>query len=46
MDLEVIIVSRAKSERERQTPYDSAYMWTLKQDTDKKICETRTDSQT
>ena len=46
MDLETIRVSRAKSERERQIPYDGTYMWTLKQDTNKQICETGTDSQT
>ena len=46
MDPEIIRVSRAQSERERQMPYDGTYMWTLKQDTNKQICETGTDSQT
>ena len=36
----------SKSERERQIPYDIAYMWTLKYDTNELIYETETDSQT
>ena len=38
MDLELIILS--KSERERQTPFDITYMWTLTYDTNKYICKT------
>ena len=30
MDLEIIILSEVKSERERQIPYDIPYMWNLK----------------
>ena len=33
MQLEIIILSEVKSERERQIPYDITYMWNLKQDT-------------
>ena len=33
-------------ERERQIPYDVTYTWNLKQDTNKLIYETETDSQT
>ena len=33
MDLEIIILSEVKSERERQIPYDIAYMWNLIYDT-------------
>ena len=29
MDLEMIILSEVKSERERQIPYDITYMWNL-----------------
>ena len=43
MDLEIIILSKA---RERQIPYDTTYMWTLKYDTDEPIYESETDSQT
>ena len=42
--LEIIILS--KSERERQIPYDITYMWNLKDDTNKLICETERESQT
>ena len=35
-----------KSERERQIPYDSTYMWNLKYDTNEPVYETETDSQT
>ena len=35
---------RSKSERERQIPYDTTYMWTLKYDTNELIYETETDS--
>ena len=37
---------RSKSERERQIPYDIAYMWNLKYDTNEFIYETETDSDT
>ena len=30
MDLEVVILSEVKSDRERQISYDIAYMWNLK----------------
>ena len=30
MDLEIIILSEVKSDRERQILYDIAYMWNLK----------------
>ena len=42
IQLEIIILS--KSERERQIPCDSTYMWNLKYDTNEFIYET--DSQT
>ena len=35
-----------KSERERQIPRDSTYMWNLKYDTNELIYKTETDSQT
>ena len=45
MDLEIII--QVKSDRERQIPYDIAYMWNLKRnDTNELIYKTETDSQT
>ena len=34
----------SKSEKGRQISYDITYMWNLKYDTDKSICETETDS--
>ena len=46
MQLEIIILSEVKSERERQIPYDITYMWNLKYDTNEPIYETETDSQT
>ena len=33
MDLEIIILSEVKLERERQIPYDITYMWNLNSDT-------------
>ena len=36
----------SQSDRERQIPYDTTYMWNLKYDTNELICETETDSQT
>ena len=46
MDLETVIQSGVKSERERQIPYDITYMWNLKYDTNEPIYQTETDSQT
>ena len=40
MDLGIIILSKSKSERERQIPYDITYMWNLKYDTKQHIFET------
>ena len=37
---------RSKSERQRQISYDISYMWDLKYDTNERIYETETDSQT
>ena len=45
MDLEMIILSEVKSDRERQI-YDITYMWNLNYDTNELIYETETDSQT
>ena len=39
MDLETIILSQ--SERERQIPYDTTYMWNLKYNTNELIYETK-----
>jgi len=44
MNLEIIILS--KSNRERQIPYDTTYMWNLKYDTTEPTYETETDSWT
>ena len=46
MQLDIIILSEVKSERERQIPYDIPYMWNIKYDTDELIYEIETDSQT
>ena len=46
MDLEIIILSEVKLERERKIPYDITYMWNLKYDTNELTYETETDSQT
>ena len=46
MDLEIIILSEVKSERERQISYDITYMWNLKYGTNEPIYKTETDSQT
>ena len=40
MDLGIIILSKSKSERERQIPYDFTYMWNLKYDTNESIYAT------
>ena len=45
MDLEIIILSKV-SQKEKDIPYDTSYMWNLKYDTDEHIYETETDSQT
>ena len=45
-DLEIIILSEVKSEREKQIPHDITYMWNLKYDTNELIYKTETDSQT
>lgn len=41
--LKTIMLSE-QSEREKQTPHDSAYMLNLKHDTNELICRTETDS--
>ena len=46
MDLEIIILSEVKSERERQIPHDITYMCNLKYDTNELIYKAETDSQT
>ena len=45
-DLEIIILSYVSQKKKRQTPYDIAYMWNPKYDTNELIYETETDSQT
>ena len=35
----------SKSERERQTPYGTTYVWNLKYNTNEPVYETETDSQ-
>ena len=37
MELEIIILSEVKSDRERQILYDFTYMWNLKNKTNEKI---------
>ena len=37
---------QSKSERKRQIPYDTTYMWNLKYDTNELTYETETDAQT
>ena len=37
MDLEIIILSEVKSQRERQIPYDITYMWSLKYGTNEPV---------
>ena len=44
MDLEIITLN--KSDRERQIPYDTTYMWNLKYDKNEPIYETETESRT
>ena len=45
-DLDIIILSEVKSDRERQISYGITYMWKLKYDTNELIYKTETDSQT
>ena len=44
MDLEIVIQSEVKSDREIQISYDITYMWNLKYDTNEPIYETETES--
>ena len=44
MDLEIIILSEVKLERERQIPYDITYMRNLNSDTNQLILKIETDS--
>ena len=37
MDLDIIILSEVRSERQRQIPYDITYVWNLKYDTNERI---------
>ena len=46
MQLEILILSEVKSERERQIPYDITYMWNLKYGTNESIYKIETDSPT
>ena len=39
MDLEMTILSKVMSERERQIPYESTYMWNLKYSTNEPVYE-------
>ena len=39
MDLEIVIQSEVKSDREIQISYDITYMWNLKNDTNELICK-------
>ena len=43
MELQTLILSEVKSERERQIPYDITYLWNLKYDTDDPIYKKETD---
>ena len=43
LQLEIIILSKPK--REKQIPYDTAYKWNLKHNTNEPIYKTKTDSQ-
>ena len=36
---------QSKSDREREIPYDTTFMWSLKYDTNELVHETETDSQ-
>ena len=43
MDLDIIILSEVRSERQRQIPYDITYIWNLKYDTNERIYQTEID---
>ena len=45
IQLEILILSEVKSEREGQIPCDITYMWTLKYGTNEPVYKTETDSQ-
>ena len=45
VELEIIILSEV-SQKEREMPYDTTYMWNLNYDTNELIYKTETDSQT
>ena len=45
MQLDIIILSEVKSERDGRIPYDITYMWNIKYDTNEPIYETETESQ-
>ena len=46
IELDIIMLSELKSDRERQIPYDITYMWNQKYDTNELIYGTETASQT
>ena len=46
LDLEIIILSEVKSDREKQISYDMSYIWNLKNDTNELIYKVEIDSQT
>ena len=46
MDVEIIILSEVKSERERQISHDITYMWKLKYDANEPIHKAEADPQT
>ena len=43
MDLDIIILSEVRSERQRQIPYDITYVWNLKYDTNDRIYQIEID---
>ena len=43
MDLDIIILSEVRSERQRQIPYDITYVWNLKYDTNERIYQIEID---
>ena len=46
MQLEILILSEVRSERERQIPYDISYVWNPKYGTNEPSYKTETYSQT
>ena len=46
MELEPVILSKVKSERERQIPYDITYIWNLIHGTNESIYRKETNSWT